>query len=416
MAGTRGLAQFRGRQLNDKIIRNRHFDEHAKIDEKYIDLRWSEHREILENTKIDVWVQANGHIVSGTSSIDVTDAVSGRPVSTGLDVEGVVIDEKVELRKAGTDDFPKIDPLGEKVYGRLRKGSGSDDDRFFLDFFVKQGDVENAHTFSAQAEDIDFRFIVRTNLSAIPVDALVSGGSGFVEGATDAKAYMNLLQLMKDLYGTGGVLNGDGHAILPMSITDQITDEAQRRAAADQEIVDHLADSTGAGMVGVVLDPQYSGMNVQEVLINLASRLMHQEQNSGADVEAARTRDQDSPNGYFKAGDFGTLAARLVNTENKVDEVLKSHETSLTVLETQDQREVYEAAGGETQYLLAKGVAKPNSLFLSLNGQIQAPGINYEEILDAQGYVTGVNFDPDFLQVHEGKPDVLLLWYKKVLS
>ncbi|GAA0376633.1 hypothetical protein [Bacillus horti] len=416
MAGTRGIAKLRGEQLNDKIIRNRHFDENQKIDEKYIALSWNEHKEILEDTKIDVWVQSNGHAVDGSDSIDVTNAISGRPVSTSIDTEGVVLGQKVELRKAGTDDTPKISSTGKKVYGRLRGGVGTDEGNFYLDFYINGDAGEEAYIFSADAEDIDFRFIVRTNLAVLPVDALVSGGSGFVEGATDAKAYMNLLQLMKDLYGAAGSLNGDGNVTLTKSIIQQLEDEALERAEADQLIVSNLSDRNGSGLVGVVLDPNYSGVTVQQVVSELAERLNAQEELSNSDVVAARTRDEDTPNGFFEANQFDTLKDRLVDTENKMDATLKSHADRLLEIEVQDEREVYEAVGGESSYVLTNGVAKANTLFLSLNGQLQAPGLHYSEILDADGNITGVEFEPDLLEVHEEKPDVLLLWYKKVIN
>lgn len=411
MAGTRGLAQLRGKQLNDKILRNRHFDENYKIDEKYIDLKWHEHREILEDTKIDVWVQVNDLVVSGLGSVDVTDAVGGRPVSTGEEVEGVVLGTKVELRKTGTDDFPKIDPTGERIYGKIREDGGS----FFLDFYVNRDGIETPYSFPADADNIDYRFIVRTNLSVIPVDAIVSGGSGFVEGATDAKAYMNLLQLMKDLYGADGVLNGDGNAILDKSIVEQIAEEIQNRINAIQQLRDDLADSSGASLIGVELNPNYDGLTVQDVLIDIASRLTYQEENGGAEVEASRTRDQDSPNGYFKEGDYVTLEGRLIDIENTADAVFKDFEDRIKELETEDEEEVYEAVGGETSYMLTKGKAKPNSVLLFINGLAQAPYINFDYITDEEGLITGFNFEPETLEVHEGRPDVLFVKYKKVI-
>lgn len=371
MAGTRGIARFRGEQLNDKILRDRHFDANHPIKEDKVDIRWREHREILEDTKIDVWVQVNDVPVAGQSSIDITSVVGELGVAINEETEGVVLDKRVELRKTGTDDFPKISPTGERVYGRVRQGEeGTEDEgKFFLDFYVTVDGIEQPFEFDENAGNIDYRYIVRTNLSVIPVDALVNGGSGFVEGATDAKAYMNLEQLRKDIYGNTGTYKGDGHAILDMPIVEQIEKEREEREEADQQIRDDLASTLygeGASLVGVITDPNYQGATVQEVLSNLAARLVQQEQ-------------------------------------------------SVEVLENEDEREVYEAVGGETEYMLQKGTARPNTLFVSINGALQAPGINYDEIFDEEGNIIGISFEPDTLQVKEGIPDVLMVWYKKVL-
>ncbi|GBF32205.1 hypothetical protein DCCM_0396 [Desulfocucumis palustris] len=112
---------------------------------------------------------------------------------------------------------------------------------------------------------------------------------------------------------------------------------------------------------------------------------------------------------------FSTLEERLVDIENIVDAETMSGRDRLTRLENEDKREAYEAVGGETGYSLQDGPAKPNSLFVFLNGGLQAPGINYDEVPDGNGNVTGITFAPDTMKVTGGVPDVLLVWYKKVL-
>ncbi|MFF2889466.1 hypothetical protein [Paenibacillus sp. NPDC057967] len=364
MAGTRGIARLRGEQFSNKIMRNQHFDEANKISESYIDIDYAAHRDILEDTKIDVFIQVNDQEVAGADHLVVTTDVGVRPVSTATNVEGVVLTEKVQIRLAGTDS-PIGDEDSDVVYGRLEESAGA----YTLKFYSLVDGVEQPYTFDAGADNIDYRFVVRTNLSVIPVDAIIKSGAGFVEGATDAKAYMNLIQLMKDLYGGSGSLDNDGNANLMTPIVQQIANEVQDRTDADTAIRNDLVStsaSKGAGLVGVITDPNYTGITVQAVLINLASRL--------ADAE-------------------GTI--------DRVD--------------AESTREIYEALGGETEYMLKKGVARKDTMYVHINGQLQSPEIHYENIEDGSGNYTGINFAPDTLQVNEGTPDVLDISYKSVL-
>lgn len=378
MAGTRGIAQFRGGQLNSGIMRNRHFDEENKIDEKYIDIDFAKHKETLENTKIDVFSQINNKAVAGLDKLDISAELSGKSVADAT-TEGVVTGTRVDLRVAGSEDFPLIDNDGDRVYGRIEfiasPDGGVTPDSFVLNFFSEQDGLEAPYTFAGDAPNIDLRYVLRTNLSVIPVDAIVNGGAGFVEGATDANAYMNLVQLMKDIYGATGTLDNDGNSNLGKDIVTQIADEVKAREDGDKAIVDDLAsnvDGKGANLVAVEVDAEgnYVGTTVQEVLTELAS----------------------------------LIATFKQDTEDRVDK-----------LENEDEEEVYEAVGGETSYNLVKGIAKPKSVLLSINGQVQAPGINFEYITNGDGNITGFNFDPDTLQVVNEIPDVLFVKYKKVL-
>lgn len=414
MAGTRGIARFRGEQLHDKIMRNNHFDEANKIDERYLNINFRNHREILEDTKIDVFVQKNNaNVPAGSNSIEVTADLLTTNIATDTDTEGVVLGVVVQLRKSGTQDFPFIDEDGDKVYGKIRHDAG----KFYLDFFSEQGGTETPYTF-ADDNVVDYKYIVRTNLSVIPVDAIVSGGGGFVADAVDAEAYMNLNQIMKDLYGAGGTLDNDGNANLATSVVDQIAQEVQARVDGDTAIRNDLvstAANKGASIVGVVADPNYSGMTVQAVLSDLAQRLKDIEIGSSQEVQDTHSRDAASPNNLFVSKTFTSLEERLVEIENTVDTRTKELEDRVAELETDDEEEVYEAVGGETQYMLQNGVAKPKTVFVSINGAVQAPGINFEYLTDGNGNITGLDFAPDTLKVTNGNPDVLLVKYKKVL-
>ncbi|WP_342417071.1 hypothetical protein NST83_06865 [Paenibacillus sp. FSL R10-2782] len=404
MAETRGIARFRGEQLNNKLLRNQHFDEANKIAEKYIDLQFHNHREILEDTKIDVFVQVNGKAVAGSTQLDVSGDIGTRTVSTGDRVEGVVLTEKVQLRAAGTDS-PIGDSDSDVVYGRLEESKGS----YLLKFYSVEGGKEQPYTFDAKAGKIDYRFVIRTNLSVIPSDAIIQGGSGFVEGATDAKAYMNLIQLMKDVYGPTGTLDNDGNSNLIVSIQDQISQEVQDRQDADQAIRDQLASATGAQLIGVATDSNYSGVTLQLALSNLAKRLKSSEDL----MNGINDRDVDSANGYFKAGAFGHAEGRILDLEKAADAVFKALSVKVGTIEAADEEEVFEAVGGETEYTLKKGKAKDKTVRLAINGQLQTPGINFTYIKDASGLITGFSFTPDTLKVVEDVPDVLFIQYKK---
>ncbi len=366
MAETRGIARFRGEQLNNKLLRNQHFDEANKIAEKYIDLQFHNHREILEDTKIDVFVQVNEKAVAGSTQLDVSGDIGTRAVSTGAKVEGVVLTEKVQLRAAGTDS-PIGDSDSDVVYGRLEESKGS----YLLKFYSVEGGKEQPYTFDAKANKIDYRFVIRTNLSVIPSDAIIQGGSGFVEGATDAKAYMNLIQLMKDVYGSTGTLDNDGNSNLVVSIQDQIRQEAQDRQDADQAIRDQLASATGAQLIGVATDPNYSGVTLQLALSHLAQRLKSSEDL----MNGINDRDADSSNGYFKAGAFGNAEGRILDLEKAADAAFKALSVKVGTIEAADEEEVFEAVGGETEYTLKKGKAKDKTVHLY--HQRAAPNTRY---------------------------------------
>lgn len=172
MAGTRGLAKFKGSQLNGKIMRNYHFDENNKISEIYLYIDFHSHREILEDTKIEVFSQVNDVAVAGKSEIDITAKLGGKPAAINPTDEGVVVGKRVDLRKTGTEDFPLIDADGDRVYGRIEFNAGT----FTLKFYSIQGGTETPYMFAADAPNVDFRYVLRTNMSVIPVDAIVNGG------------------------------------------------------------------------------------------------------------------------------------------------------------------------------------------------------------------------------------------------
>lgn len=410
MAGTRGIARFRGEQLNNKLMRDNHFDVNNKINEDKVDILWRSHREILEDTKIDVFVQKNDvNVSAGTKSIEITPDILNPVVATDVNTEGTVVNTVIDLRKSGTEDFPFIDEDGDRVYGKVREDAG----KFYLDFYSEVAGAEAPYTFP-EAAILDYKYITRTNLSVIPVDAIVSGGGGLVADAVDAKAYMNLIQLMKDLYGAAGHLDNDGNANLTKPVTQMIVDEGTARAEGDNEIRNDLASTAsakGASLIGVVADPNYTGVTVQDILANLAQRLVDAENLTSGISD----RDADSANGYFKAGDFGTAEGRIVDLETAADNAFKNHEERVHKLETEDEEEVFEAVGGEAEYTLVKGVAKPKTVSLFINGQAQAPGINYAFKMDANGNIIGFDFAPDSLKVTEGIPDVVYVKYKKVL-
>lgn len=371
MAGTRGLPMFRGRQLNTGIMRDRHFDETNKINEKYVDIDFNSHRETLVDTKIEVFSQVMSKTVAGLGSIDITADLGGKAVATNSNDEGVVLSRKVELRQHGTEDFPFIDLDGDRVYGRITEDAGT----YTLTFYSEENDVETPYTFADDVVDMDFRYVLRTNMSVIPVDAILNGGASFIEGATDANAYMNLKQLMVDLYGATGTLDNDGNANLATSIIKQIADEINSRTQADADILDDFIsneDGKGANLIGIEVDPDgnYLGTTVQAVITELATKVKD---------------NQDGLN----------------------DRVTK--------LETKPEEEVFEAVGGETQYLLAKGKAEDKSVLLFLNGQALAPGVNFTYIRDGDGNIIGFDFTPDTLQVTDGVPDVIYVKYSKVI-
>jgi hypothetical protein len=429
MAGTRGLAKFGGNQLKPQLMRDYHFDAANKLNEDKVNIQWLNHREVLEATKVDVFVQVNAQPVAGLNSIEITAQLNGKEVASDNQTEGVVTGVKIDLRQAGTEDFPFIDADGDRVYGKIRFENG----KYFLDFFSEEAGAETAYTFASDAVNMDFRYILRSNLSVIPVDALIKGGAGFVEGATDANAYMNLNQIMKDLY-VGGSLDNDGNANLAKPIVQQILDEIQAREDGDEEVLNILAstlESEGSSLVGVVADPNYTGANVQAVLASLASRLVELETNGGEEIENARTRDAATANGVFseRTGEnaFTALEDRFEDIENVVDVQVTALaekdvllEDRVEKLETEDIQEVYEATGGETGYTLAQGVARPGTFFLAFNGQLQAPGLHYELITNAEGNITGVTFAPDTLTGGDAANNIpadwLMVWYKQAFT
>lgn len=429
MAGTRGMNTLRGAQLRQKTMRDEHFDVNHKINEDKIDIDWHSHREALEDTKIDVFVQANDNAVAGTGTLDITSIIGGTQVSPDVATEGIVDGAKVELRLTGTEDTPVADVDGDPIYGKMRydddSASPTPVPKFYVDFYSIVDGSETPFTFAGDAGNVDIVYIQRTNMSVIPVDAIVNGGAGFVEGATDAKAYFNLVQLMKDIYGDTGVLDNDGNANLAMSIQDQINKEITDRTNADTKIRTDLASTDadfGGALVGLVTDANHAGNTVQAAITDIAARVVAIEDQLGSEIADLRSRDAASANGYFaertegNGGEFATVEERLVDIETVVDAQAKQLEDRMVKQETEDVREVYEATGGETGYTLVDGIARPNTLYLSINGALQVPGLHYVEVKDGDGNITGVDFTPDTLKVENDVPDNLMVWYKKVFA
>ncbi|NGQ95328.1 hypothetical protein G3578_09190 [Brevibacillus sp. SYP-B805] len=409
MAGTRGIAKFRGEQLKNGLMRDTHFDVNNKINENKVDINWRAHREILEDTKVDVFVQVNDVAVGGASSVDVTSVISGYAISDGSNTsEGVVLSQRVILRQGNTADTPVYDSNGDVVYGKITQNAGPTP-TFTLSFY---SDDDVPFTMPA-GMTIDYKFVLRTNMSVIPVDAIINGGGSFVEGATDSKAYLNIQQLVKDLYGATGTADNDGNSNLTddkgygVSVLERINNfiDAIKSTAANQ----------GADIVGVVPNTNYTGVTVQDVLDDLALRLKNRE----TEIDNARSRDVSTTNGYFTAQTFTDVEGRFNDIEQVADAQFKSFEDRLDKIDAEDEEEVYEATGGETSYTLVNGPAKEKSVLLFVNGAAQAPGINFAYTRNAQNQITGFNFAPETLkgaaQNPDGVPDVLFVKYKKIL-
>lgn len=415
MAGTRGIAKVRGGQIQDATMRDINFDSANPLAENKVNINWANHKEALAATKVDVWVQVNNKDASGLNQIDVTSALSPGTIATGENVEGIVLERIVEVRKAGSADTPIFDADGDVVYGKLAHSTGV----FTLKFYSTVGGVETAFTMPATT-NVDFRYALRTNLSVLPKDAILNGGASFVEEAVDVKAFLNLTQLMKDLYGASGTLSNDGNAHLAKDLVTQISEEATARTNADKAIRDDIAssaDGKGAELVGVQSDANYTGANAQEVLSNLASRTKWLEENGGAEVTATHTREAATANNYFAqktGGDaFASLEARLNEIENVVDAQADFAHDAVNRLDSEDDEAVFEAVGGETQWLFTGGVkAKEKGCILFINGMAQAPGINMSRVLEGgTGYVLGFNFAPETLTAG----DVCYAVFKKVI-
>jgi hypothetical protein len=402
MAGTRGIARIRGGQLQDQLLRDNHFDAENKINENKINIDWLSHTEILDARKIDVQVQKNNVAVAGLSSIELTD-IEGIAVASTTSTEGIVVGVSSKIRKNGTEDTPVFDAQGDTVYGKVRE----DDGTYYLDFYSTNGGTEYAYTFGETASNIDLVYYRRTNLASLPVDVLRNLGAGFVEGATDAKAYFNILQLAKDL---GVTTNDTGEKSLTKTILEQIADEIQARTDADQDIRDDLSATTGAGLVGVVTDANYVGLTVQAVLSELASSVKDLKDK----VDSSLTRASDSANGYFEDEVFTDVAGRFANVESVVDAELKSIDTRINNINSAQKVESYEPATDNVNtYNLVNGLGIAESVQVFINGAFQAPGYNFVLILNGDGKVTGLDFTGDPLRnLGAGKVDLLTVYYR----
>jgi hypothetical protein len=177
----------------------------------------------------------------------------------------------------------------------------------------------------------------------------------------------------------------------------------------------------GASLIGIEdAAGKFNASNVEEALQELATRTESLELGSNAEVDNAKSRDADSANGYFVQKTFQSLEERLVEIETVVDAEAKDKEDRVAALETEVQaargsevsldarldralnedgtlkagrdihkhyRARYQATGGESEVLLSQ-FNKPglpnfqvgdDSLEVYINGQLQEPGLNYQE-------------------------------------
>lgn len=320
------LAQFKGGQLRPKLMRNEHFDENHKIDEKYLNIDYASHKEALEERKIDVWVQVNDLQMVDLDKVVLGDLGGVQPVGPGSE-EGIVTDKVVEIKRTNKVDEPLNDAQGRKVFGQLEFATGAY--TLKMKAYDASGNLVDTSIAETAAPEIDFRYVRKMNLASVPDDVIINGGSGFVQGATDVTAYLNLRQLSLDVYGDADQLTGTGEASLAKDILTQIAEVAPA-------VFTELATSGGAGKVGVTADPNYTGLTVQAVLTELAAR----------------------------------VAADAVSTKE----------------------EVLVASGGETEWDFVKGKAQEGTVLLFVNGAQQTPTIHFNYKKDVDNKITGVTF------------------------
>lgn len=426
------IARLRGEQLREGILRENHFAVDASLPESILNINWANHTEILQDKKVIYKVQLNDLAVGGLSEIDVTNLVTGNPVSSTGIAEGIIIDEpknKVTLRDGATQDTPLKDANANTVYGRMTYDDVNN--KFIVKFFVFDTTLatpaEVSYTMPT-GQTIDLIFYRRGNMLNIPEDYLITDGGNFVEGQTDAIADFNIKQLAKDL---GITLNNDGNMSLSRSIIDEIlvqtrgvtnttirantiidevvtarngkanlnteldairqsvSDEVTNRTAGDQAIRDDLASTAtgkGASLIGIEdIAAVFTATNVEQALKELYDKIVADVQ---AEANARSTADSD------------------------LDSRLSAIEAEKTKIHVHD-RYVFQAVGGETTVNLPEGKkADTNTLVVTINGLEQAVGINYTEITDVNGFVTGVDFNPDTLVAG----DVVIFKWLNVLT
>lgn len=386
------IARIRGEQIRPGILRESHFAPDAQLPESILAINWSNHTEILQNKKVVYKVQLDDLTVGGLTEIDVTTLVTGNPVTSTGNEEGIIVDapkNKVTFRDGTTMDTPLKDEHGHIVFGRMVYEGGA----FKIKFYVDENGVETPYTMPAN-QTIDAIFYRRGNLLNIPEDFIITDGGNFVEGQTDAIADFNIKQLAKDL---GVTLNNKGNMSLSRSVIEEIlvqtrgvtnttvrantiidevvearngkaslnaelsairqsiTDEvnarqaaitaeadartsainaeAAARQAADQAIRDDLASTSagkGASLIGIAdANNKFTATTVEGALSELEGRIAGLESGGGAEVTATHTRDAATVNGVFSAGTFASLEARLEDIEGTVDAKVKELQDSV---------------------------------------------------------------------------------------
>ncbi|MCX7610410.1 MAG: hypothetical protein N2043_02330 [Ignavibacterium sp.] len=481
------FVKIRGAQIQDQTILNRHIADNAQIHESKLDIDWEGHyHEALSKKKVVDYVQvSNQQIEAGFSILDVTSILSGNNPTTSdpLDAEGVIIN--APKNKIIVRDFVTGDPIvtldgngkAKEVFGRLvytpeeNNGGNIIPEKWEVHFFYKDENNQEVPYSFAETTTIDFQYAKRFNLDV--VGEMFAANEKFVEGAADATAHLNIQQIAKDLYANFQ-LNRDGNPTLQKPIQTQLLEEIDRAQQEEQrlenliiteqterqqaitQLIQDLASTVsgkGASLIGVEANANYTGTTLQQVLNDIASRLTYQEQNGGAEVEATRSRDNDTQNGYFVANQYNTLEERINSIEEVADREFAEHDAIKAEVETarssfnnlnerlvsvdnknteQDNRlteienyvsaesvkfhvhkkHVYIATGGETSIQLPNGEyfqIGEDTLDVYVNGALQAKGLNYVEVADSQNPSIGVGVDFGTSQLAVG--DVIVLKY-----
>ncbi len=215
---------IRGSQIREGVITNEHISEDTLIHESKLGIDWQARiAEIFESKLLIDFVQVNGKAVaSSSSSIDVTDQISAEPATEDFHKGAVVQEEKnkVIIRDSMTGD--PIISNGKEVYGRLTHEDGV----YTIYFFSKDNaGGDEPFTFD-EASVIDFQFPQRFDLNTISEN--FASNEKFVDGASDISARLDLIQIIRDAFGTDYVLNQDGSSTKAKSLVDEIAEIESR--------------------------------------------------------------------------------------------------------------------------------------------------------------------------------------------
>lgn len=403
------LQTLNGKQIRNNVIEDRHIK--TKLSESVLDIKWADAghaADILKNKPIIDYVQFIDlvSVTGGASSVEV---LLGLDVSTTA-IPGVILNMPLRMRDENGDPL-RFD--GKEITGKITATSGVKADGKF-GYTISFVDHLGSPFVFTQTTKIEFLYPIKTTLW----DAAENFASNerFVDSAVDIRTRLDMIQIIKDVFGDGYNFNANGNATLGETVSamlERLThgSTGDTKAISGTNIIDEVYDAReGHASLSDRLDKDRSDgsqaladykAKLLSTIVGDGTALIGHNNDNGLFLSSSLVEILNEIGGLIKdaEGDKSSITERL-NVSLRPNGVLKDNEKihvhgTFAKAITMDTPSIVFAneTGTKLENLQLKyGI---DEIEVYYNGNLQAETFHYAVTKDVSDKITGIDFTPE---------------------